>query len=160
MKLLYHGSNVKVTNIDLSKSKPGKDFGKGFYLNPNLEQAIELANAKADFLGGEPIISAFELNDEEIKKGRFKVKTFPDYNEEWANFVLQNRKNRSDEQCHDYDIVIGPIADDRVGVQIRRFANGYLTAKQLVEELKYKEPTIQYFFGTEESLKCLKSYEC
>lgn len=33
---LYHGSNVGIKHIDLSRSKRGKDFGQGFYLNANL----------------------------------------------------------------------------------------------------------------------------
>lgn len=27
--ILYHGSNLKIKEIDLSKCKPYKDFGKG-----------------------------------------------------------------------------------------------------------------------------------
>ena len=38
---LFHGSNLAITKIDLSKSKKGKDFGCGFYLNPNKEQAMD-----------------------------------------------------------------------------------------------------------------------
>ena len=33
--ILYHGSNVEIQHIDLSKSARGKDFGKGFYLSEN-----------------------------------------------------------------------------------------------------------------------------
>jgi hypothetical protein len=28
---VYHGSYVEIKEIDLSKAKPGKDFGRGFY---------------------------------------------------------------------------------------------------------------------------------
>ena len=31
--ILYHGSNVSIDAIDLSKSRTGKDFGTGFYLS-------------------------------------------------------------------------------------------------------------------------------
>ena len=43
MTLLYHGSNVAIEQIDLSRSKRGKDFGQGFYLNANPEQAMAMA---------------------------------------------------------------------------------------------------------------------
>ena len=33
MTRLYHGSNVVIEQIDLSRSKRGKDFGQGFYLS-------------------------------------------------------------------------------------------------------------------------------
>ena len=36
MTILYHGSNLVIEKIDLSRSKRGKDFGQGFYLNANL----------------------------------------------------------------------------------------------------------------------------
>lgn len=36
---LYHGTNMNFDRIDLKKSKPGKDFGQGFYLSDDLEQA-------------------------------------------------------------------------------------------------------------------------
>ena len=56
-----------------------------------------------------------------------------------------------------YDIVIGPIANDTVGYQIRRFMMGVITMEQFIEELKYmKGITFQYFFGTDKSIKYLK----
>ena len=46
--ILFHGSNIEIDEIDLSKSKPGKDFGKGFYLSDTEDQAIEMARFKAE----------------------------------------------------------------------------------------------------------------
>ncbi len=40
---LYHGSNTHIDEIDLAKSKPNKDFGKGFYLSASYQQAMEMA---------------------------------------------------------------------------------------------------------------------
>lgn len=39
MLKLFHGSNVVIDKIDLCRSRKGKDFGCGFYLNPNESQA-------------------------------------------------------------------------------------------------------------------------
>lgn len=64
--------------------------------------------------------------------------------------------NRSDEQIHMHDIVIGPIADDAVGVQIRLLSRGFISFDKFLESIKYSEPTIQYFFGTERAIKLLK----
>ena len=78
------------------------------------------------------------------------------YTLEWARFVLMNRKNRTRIQAHDYDIVIGPIANDAVGFQIRRLTSGLIDIDRFMEELKYmKGVTMQYFFGTEKALKYL-----
>lgn len=161
MILLYHGSNVAIDQIDLSRSKRGKDFGKGFYLNANPDQAMDMATRTTRFLNeGEPTLSCFEFNENEAVKNGLNIKVFPDYSEEWAEFVVMNRKNNSDVPAHQYDIVIGPIADDTVGVQIRRFIMGYLSASALVKELRFRgDQAIQYFFGTPEAVKILKHKE-
>lgn len=61
--ILYHGSNVDITQIDLTKSKPNKDFGCGFYLSADKEQAEKLAEYKAFQLGGSPILNTFEFDE-------------------------------------------------------------------------------------------------
>ena len=149
MITLYHGSNVEIDKIRLDLCKPSKDFGKGFYLNPNYEQAFKMAQrAKRITNSGHEIVSAFEFDEKLLEDSSLNIKIFPDYSEEWAEFVVSNRKNASDIPIHNYDIVIGPIADDTVGVQIRRYIMGYLPLKQLVKELRYiGDYAIQYFFG-------------
>lgn len=107
---------------------------------------------------GAPTLSAFDFDLDSAVADGLIVKMFDDYSEEWAEFVAANRKNRSDEQAHDYDIVIGPIADDTVGVQIRRYIMGYLSPAALVAELRFNgDAAVQYFFGTEKSLKYLQA---
>ena len=158
---LYHGSNMAIEHIDLSRSKRGKDFGQGFYLNTNPYQALEMAVRTTRFLNeGEPTLSCFEFDEDETIKNGLNIKIFPEYSEEWAEFVVMNRKNNSDVQAHPYDIVIGPIADDTVGVQIRRFIMGYLSASALVEELKFRgDHAVQYFFGSPKAVEHLKRIE-
>lgn len=161
MKRLYHGSNVAIKHIDLARSKRGKDFGQGFYLNANPNQAMEMAARTARFLNeGTPTLSCFEFDEVEAREMGLKLKIFPDYSVEWAEFVVMNRKNNSDVPAHPYDIVIGPIADDTVGVQIRRYIMGYLSASALVEELRFKgDHAVQYFFGTQKAVNLLKRIE-
>ena len=59
-----------------------------------------------------------------------------------------NRDNR-------YDLVIGPIADDRMGVLFRRFEAGLVTVEKLIEELKFKRVAMQYSFHTAKGLGLL-----
>ena len=155
---LYHGSNVAIETIDLSRSKRGKDFGQGFYLNANPDQAMEMAARTTRFLNeGIPTLSCFEFDEDKAMENGLNIKVFTGYSEEWAEFVVMNRKNNSDVSAHPYDIVIGPIADDTVGVQIRRFIMGYLSASALVEELRFKgDHAVQYFFGTPKAVNLLK----
>ena len=60
---LYHASTVDITNIDFSKSKPNKDFGRGFYLSSDREQALQLAQYKAFQYGGKPILNTYEFDE-------------------------------------------------------------------------------------------------
>ena len=103
--ILYHGSNMSIEQIDLEKSKPNKDFGKGFYLSECEEQAMKMANFKSALLGGEPIVTRFEFDNSLMNSEALRTKIFEDYSEEWADFVFANREGREVEQ---YDIVYGP----------------------------------------------------
>ncbi len=156
--ILYHGSNVNIEVPNLSKSKPYKDFGQGFYLSADKNQALRMAEQKTlQLLIGEPIVSEFEFDETLLQGNELKVKIFEDYSVEWANFILQNRDVHNQHPIHDYDIVYGPIADDGVTFQLRRFQAGTITIEELVKELKYaKGITFQYFFGTIKALEALK----
>lgn len=152
--ILYHGSNIGIGQIDLTKSKPNKDFGQGFYLSDNEKQAQEMAEFKAMQLGGDPIVSRFEFDDTIMSDTSFKVLRFEEYSEEWADFVLKNRDGVATEK---YDIVYGPIANDKVGLQIRKLKDGSIDKKEFLNRLKYmKGITFQYFFGSENAIKHLK----
>lgn len=154
---LYHGTNIDFDEIDLKKSKPNKDFGQGFYLSADLQQAKELASARVDLVGGEPIVLEYEFDEALFTSGELRVLKFDDYSEKWAKFILANRNNKSSQSVHNYDIVIGPIANDKVGRQLWRFSNHDIDMDTLIRNLKYmKGITFQYFFGTERAIKHLK----
>lgn len=156
--ILYHGSNVKIEVPNLLKSKPYKDFGQGFYLSADKSQALRMAEQKTlQLLCGEPIVSEFEFDEALLQSNELKVKIFEDYSVEWANFILHNRDINKRHPIHDYDIVYGPIADDGVTFQLRRYQAGTISIEDLVKELKYaKGITFQYFFGTSLALEKLK----
>ncbi len=163
MTLLHHGSYTRIERIDLSLSKSGKDFGKGFYLNPDYEQAMLWAKSRVKtYETGEATVTSYEFNLEQAISDGVKVKIFDDYTEEWADFVVANRRNSSDNPTHSYDIVIGPIADDNVGRQIQLYMQGYWTIEQLGEKIRYNgNKSIQYYFATEKGLEYLKKVnEC
>ena len=155
--ILYHGSNVEIRHIDLSKSARGKDFGKGFYLSEDEKQAEDMAVFKSLQTNSTPIVNSFEFDERAMSDHSLRVKIFKEYSLEWAEFVFKNRSNRSDTPIHEYDIVYGPIADDKVGVQIRNFMEGNISIDVFLERLKFiKGITFQYFFGTEKAIKLLK----
>lgn len=99
---LYHGSNVSIDKIDLSKSKPYKDFGQGFYLSENESQAQDMAIFKSTQLGGDPIVSEFVFDETIMLDSSLRVKVFKGYSEEWADFVLANRDGTVTEHYDTY----------------------------------------------------------
>lgn len=158
MLKLYHGSNVVIDDIDLSLSRRGKDFGRGFYLNPDESQAMQMAvRTTRRMMVGNPVVTTFLFDESLLKEGSpLSVKVFPEYSVEWAEFILMNRKNLSDTPSHLFDVVVGPIADDTVGLQMRRFLQGYVSIERMIEELRFHKPAVQYFFGTEKAIDNLK----
>ena len=155
--ILYHGSTVDITEIDLLRSKPCKDFGRGFYLSADEQQAINMAEYKAYQIGGTPIVNRFEFDEAILSSPLLNVKCFEGYTEDWAKFVFENRNAAADVSIHDFDIVYGPIANDRVGLQIRRYMENEITFEVFLQRLQYmKGITYQYFFGTQQAIKLLK----
>ena len=155
--ILYHGSNVDIESIDLSRSSVGKDFGCGFYLTASKEQAERMGKRRARLYGGEMVVSSFEFDEKAAREAGMNIKVFESYSKEWADFILANRKNDTRTQIHDFDIVHGPIANDDVGYQIRRLLAGLITIETFLNEMKFKEGvTYQYFFATERSVQFLK----
>ena len=152
---LYHGTNMDFDVIDLGRSNKYKDFGQGFYLTDIRSQAEELAAKKSRLFGGYPVIQEYELHESMLVGGDLRVLKFEMPSTEWAEFIFRNR-NRENNFVHDYDIVIGPIANDGVAYLLGRYEEGTLTIEELSKELVYKKLNSQYFFGTEKSLKYLK----
>lgn len=152
---LYHGTNAEILRIDLKESRVGKDFGIGFYLTPDKQVAQRQAERKFEQYGvGEARVYEYTIDDNALQA--LKVLQFDSYTMEWARFVLMNRKNRTRTQVHNYDIVIGPIADDVIGYQIRRVEEGIITEEQFLEEIKYHTVTIQYMFATDMAIQLLQ----
>ena len=151
---LYHGTNIDFSEIDLAKSFPLKDFGKGFYLTTIREQAERMAKRKQEALGGKAIVQEYEFDENVLHKGDLKALVFEGTTPEWATFIFNNR-SRNKNYRHDYDIVVGPIADDGVAFLINQYTTGAVTLAQFTRMLKFKKLSDQYFFGTEKAVKLL-----
>ena len=158
--ILYHGSNTKIDSVDLKKGRRGKDFGQGFYLTAVKTDAAAMARTAVQReMSGVPTLNVFDFDESAMTNGEVKVKVFERYSIEWARFVNANRSNRSNESIHDYDIVYGPIADDKIGLQMWRMAQGYIDEAGFEKEIEFIHPTFQYFFGTEKALRYLTKHE-
>ena len=145
---LFHSTNVLFSKVELGKCNQYKDFGQAFYLTEDRKQAVEIASARVDIFGGTPIINEYDFDESLIRNGELSCKKFDKYDEEWAEFIYNNR---DETLCppfnHSYDVVYGPIANDRVGLQIRNFRQGNIDKKEFLRRLKYmKGITFQYAF--------------
>jgi len=160
--ILYHGSNIEIDNINLTKCRPYKDFGRGFYLTSIKEQAELWAKRINRIYSGESWITEFEFQKTVLTTGALRVKIFYEANLEWAEFVLNNRNrnyvNYSDANSnHDnkYEIVIGPVANDDIALQLRQFISGLVNSDSLINALKYRNLNDQYSFHSENAVKYL-----
>lgn len=154
--ILYHGSNTEIHIPDLSKCRPYKDFGKGFYLTDIKEQAVRMSERTVRIYGGEPFVSEFNFEMDDASCKGLKIKKFDYPTEEWADFVISNRDINKPQPFHNYDIVIGPVADDNIARLLRLYLDKFIDIEQLKRELSYKDITSQYFFHTAEAIKLLK----
>ena len=168
--ILHHGTTHSFAEIDVRRGKPFKDFGQGFYLTESYESARKIAvrNRKIEenrlrVIGDETELSLFvytyEFNMQETNK--LRVKRFDTADREWLRFIIANRMNRTLQ--HDYDIVIGPTANDDTRASIRTVmnaANGAVLSDTaldlLIEMLESNNLPEQYYIGTNRAAAMLK----
>ncbi|MDR0874243.1 MAG: DUF3990 domain-containing protein [Prevotellaceae bacterium] len=154
---VYHGSYTPIEDIDLSKCQLNKDFGQGFYVTKYRAQAESWAEISGKNHDNEGFVTEFTYYDTAFTENLYKVKHFEAYNDEWLDFVIMNRNPFSPNPAHDYDIVEGPVVDDKVQRRITRYLDGEMTREEFFRQLtKYPEPTHQICFCTQRSLLVLK----
>ena len=153
---VYHGGYTEIFEIDLSKSHSNKDFGTGFYVTKFRKHAENWAVNIARRYQKEPFVTEFTFYERAFEEDRYKILRFDDYNEAWLDFVVLNRAPAFTTNQHDYDLIEGPIADDKVQNRINDFLDGIITKKDFLNELKYHESTHQICFCTINSLQLLK----
>lgn len=139
---LYHGSYIKIENPQILEGKYTKDFGTGFYCTVLKEQAERWAG-KFD----SSWVNIYEYS----QRNDLHIKDFKEMTDEWLDFVVACRNG----QQHDYDIVIGAMADDQIYNYVADFIRGVITREQFWVMAKFKYPTHQIAFCTETALKCL-----
>lgn len=155
--LLYHGSNIVVSNPQIIESDRRLDFGKGFYLTSSFEQASRWAELTVKRRGaGNPVVSVFEFDESQLSN--LKVLHFTQAQKEWLEYVTLNRKNQEIPN-DDYDIVIGPVANDRTMPVISLYFAGIYDIEETLKRLMPQKLHDQYTFRTEAALRTLKFLE-
>ena len=152
--LLYHGTNADIAEIDLMKCAPNKDFGRGFYLTDIGKQAEYMAMRRVKQSGvGKPVVIEYFFDEHLLQDKSLRVRRFNKPSEAWARFALENRTGNNP---HDYDIVMGPVADDGVALQLRRYTENLISMRTLIGELTNKKLNNQYCFCTPMAVSKLK----
>lgn len=140
---VYHGGYKAVERPEIRIGRNTKDFGNGFYCTVIKEQAQRCAkryNIK--------IVSIYDVR----MNSSLDIKEFKDMSEEWLDFIIDCRSGKP----HSHDIVIGAMANDQIYNFISDYIDGVITREQFWIMAKFKYPTHQINFCTEEALKCLK----
>ena len=154
---VYHGSYIEIEQIELAKCLPQKDFGQGFYVTKYKNHAENWARIIGKKHKTQGVVTEFDYTESPFAQRICNIKHFDDYDEEWLDFVVDNRQNEGEKAIHDFDIVEGPVADDKVQNRIRDYLTGTISKQEFLKELIYHEKTHQICFCTKVSLQVLKN---
>lgn len=153
---LYHGSNVIVKTPKILEPVRSLDFGAGFYLTTDFEQAKKWSILKTERSGiGRPTVSVYEILEEDMKK--LCILKFDSANKNWLEFVSMNRKNEIIEE--NSDIIIGPVANDNTMPVITLYLRGDYDVNEALKRLLPQKLKDQIVFKNEKSLSYLKFVE-
>ena len=172
---LYHGTIYEFDKIDVTKGKWNKDFGRGFYASRDVRHAERLAT-RNKFIEEErfvlrgmkksvtPWLYTYDFDIDTLVT--LNVKEFASADRDWMRFVVQNRESKSKTQEHEYDIVIGPTANDntRAAIQtVMPLTKGQIASDRAIDALiALIEPDNlpgQFFFGTQRATDLLRLTE-
>ena len=153
--ILYHGSNVLVQKPILIRANRTLDFGHGFYTTTSKEQANKWAKIKRKRENSDKgFISIYEVQETLFKENNLNVRTFRGASRSWLKFVLDNRMKEG--YLHEFDIVKGCVADDRVYTCLNAFENKFMDFDTAIKELKTYKLNDQVSFHTNKALRYLK----
>lgn len=153
---LYHGSTVAVRKPSLRPGRTNADFGKGFYTTSVLEQAVRWAHIKQEREdAARAVVSVYEFDESLLDNVDLKIRKFIGADEPWLLFVTDCRKSRK----HDYDLVQGPVANDKVFTTVNFFESGVLSAEAAILQLKAYKTYDQLSFHTPRVIATLKFVE-
>ena len=147
MMTVYHGGYQAVEDPEIRVGRNTKDFGNGFYCTIIKEQAERWARRYQT-----KVVSVYDVR----LNSNLNIKEFANMSEEWLDFIMSCRSGKD----HDYDVVIGAMADDQIYNYVSDYIDGSITREQFWALAKFKYPTHQIVFCTEAALKCLEYREC
>ena len=162
--ILFHGGTDVIERPVVVTGDQGRDFGFAFYATDIRDQAERWARRRARYrsrIAGSEIKGVVcEYDFDENVRADLIVKSFPEPSLDWIDFVVANRSDLSFR--HGFDLVIGKIANDRVGETISYVVQGVMRREDALERLRFQHINNQFAFCTEKAiakLRFLRSYE-
>ena len=153
---IYHGSIEKVESPEIRVSNRTLDYGHGFYTTTSYEQAEAWVRRRMnEKRASRGYICVYELDERALQN--LNTLIFDQPTEEWVDFVMQNRTQKG--YVHEFDIVYGPVANDRVYAAFALYEGGLINKQALIAELKAYKLVDQYLFHTEKALQALTFIE-
>jgi hypothetical protein len=153
---LYHGGEFPVVSPSCASPRAGRplDFGSGFYTTTSLDQAerwVGIRIRQKAYTKG--CVSHYRCHPE-LLMGSLNVLRFDGAKEEWFDFVMANRHDP--DFTHNYDIVLGPVANDNVYETLTLFEDGIITKQEAIVRLKTYKLVDQILFHSEKALAMLE----
>lgn len=155
MTTLYHGSVEVVATPEIRRPNRTLDYGEGFYLTSSAEQAELWVRRK---LKGDVTLGYVNVYDfDENMESEFETLDFEQPDEAWLDFVMSNRMDPK--FSHSYDIVKGPVANDRVYASFALYEAGLIDKQELINELRAYKLVNQVLIHTTRALASVKWIE-
>jgi len=159
--ILFHGTNQILGEVDFERSRLRTDFGKGFYSSDKLGNARDWAVDKSGVFEI-PTVMRYEVSNTLFRDKAVSCRRFDNPTIEWLNFVRDNRSritrvDDTKEPRHLYDIVSGPIANDKVAIAVDKYCRGNLTAEETLAEIKAIKNVFQLSMHTQLALSFIRA---
>lgn len=154
--ILYHGSLEIVEVPEIRMPDRTLDYGSGFYTTTSFEQAETWVKRKMmDKNADKGYVNVYDFDEQGANELRQLIFHTP--SDEWVDFVMANRTQKG--FTHDYDLVYGPVANDRVYLAFALYEGAIIGKEELIKRLKTYKLVDQYLFHTEASLRFLNYKE-
>lgn len=136
--ILYHGSTVIVNEPLANVGRKELDFGPGFYLTRDKEQAESWACTLAGRRkNANAVLNTFSFDVIAFEAEDFCKLIFPEYNIEWLDFIADSRKGKSPWKGMDW--IEGGVANDSVISTVDAYVDGFITGEQALDKLVKEE---------------------
>ena len=153
---IYHGSIDKVEVPEIRESNRTLDYGRGFYTTTSFKQAEDWVRRRmSENKVSVGYVCVYELDESALQD--LKALVFETPTDEWVDFVMKNRTLKGYD--HEYDLVYGPVANDKVYAAFALYEGGLIDKNTLISELKTYKLVDQYLFHTAQALQYIKFEE-